>query len=87
MIQKLPPPERAEVEAKIEAVDPLRFAPALRDRALAGKVLMINAAEDEVIPRHAPRSWPPRWAFPIASFGWKGSGTTRRWPSCPGRCG
>ncbi len=51
MIQKLPPPERAEVEAKIAAVDPLRFAPALRDRALAGKVLMINAAEDEVIPR------------------------------------
>jgi len=51
MIQKLPPHERAELEAKIEAVDPLRFAPALRDRALAGKVLMINAAEDEVIPR------------------------------------
>ena len=51
MIQKLPPQERAEVEAKIEAVDPLRFASALRDRALAGKVLMINAAEDEVIPR------------------------------------
>ena len=35
---------------KIAAVDPLRSSPRLRDRALAGKVLMINAAEDEVIP-------------------------------------
>ena len=45
------PQERAEIEAKIAAADPLRFAPALRDRAQAGRVLMINAAEDEVIPR------------------------------------
>ena len=51
MIQKLPPPERAEVEAKIAAADPLHFAPALRDRAMQGRVLMINAGEDEVIPR------------------------------------
>jgi len=51
MIRRLPPQERADLEAKLEAVDPLRFAPALRDRARNGKVLMINAAEDEVIPR------------------------------------
>ncbi len=51
MIRKLSPQERAEVEAKIAEVDPLRFAPALRDRARQGKVLMINATEDEVIPR------------------------------------
>jgi dienelactone hydrolase len=51
MIQKLPPPERAEVEAEIAAADPLRFAAALRPRAQAGHVLMINAAVDEVIPR------------------------------------
>jgi dienelactone hydrolase len=51
MIQSLPPPERADVEAKIAAVDPLKFAPALRDRAQQGRVLMINAGQDEVIPR------------------------------------
>ena len=51
MIHRLPPAERADLEAKLEAVDPLRFAPALRERAQNGKVLMINAAEDEVIPR------------------------------------
>lgn len=50
-IQELSPPQRAELEANIEAADPLKFASALRDRALAGKVLMINAAQDEVIPR------------------------------------
>jgi dienelactone hydrolase len=51
MIGRLPPAERSDLEAKLEAVDPLRFAPALRGRAQNGKVLMINAAEDEVIPR------------------------------------
>ena len=51
MIRKLSPEDRAEVEAKLAEVDPLRFAPALRDRAQAGRVLMINAAEDEVLPR------------------------------------
>lgn len=51
MIQKLPPAQRAEVEASLAAVDPLKFAPALRERAQQGRVLMINAAVDEVIPR------------------------------------
>jgi dienelactone hydrolase len=51
MIDQLPPAERAEVETKIAEVDPLRFAPALRDRARQGRVLMINAGDDEVIPR------------------------------------
>ena len=51
MIQRLPPPQRAEVEASITAADPLKFAAALRERAQAGRVLMINAADDEVIPR------------------------------------
>ena len=48
---KLPPAERAEVEADIAAADPLKFAAALRRRAQDGRVLMINAAQDEVIPR------------------------------------
>jgi hypothetical protein len=51
LLKSLPPPQRAKIEAAIQAVDPLRHADALRDRARSGNVLMINAAEDEVIPR------------------------------------
>ena len=51
MLQKLPEAERADVEAKIAARDPLRFAAGLREQAREGRVLMINAAQDEVIPR------------------------------------
>jgi isopenicillin-N N-acyltransferase like protein len=50
-LQKLPPAERSDVETNIAAADPLKFAPALRQRAQDGRVLMINAAVDEVIPR------------------------------------
>ena len=51
LIKRLPPKQRAEVEAKIAAVDPLNMASRLCARARRHKVLMINAAEDEVIPR------------------------------------
>ena len=51
MIRRLPAEQQADLEAKIRAVDPLTLAPALRERAQQGRVLMINAAEDEVIPR------------------------------------
>ena len=51
VIQGLPPGERAELDQAIDAVDPLRHAERLRARAQAGKVLMVNAAVDEVIPR------------------------------------
>ena len=51
LIRRLPPEQQARLEAKVASVDPLRFAPRLRDRAQSGKVLMINAAEDEVVPR------------------------------------
>jgi dienelactone hydrolase len=51
MIKKLSPAERGELEAKIAEVDPLRFAQGLREKARQGKILMIGAAEDEVIPR------------------------------------
>lgn len=50
MLEKLSPQERAAVESKVAAVDPVRLAPGLRERAQAGRVLMINAGEDEVIP-------------------------------------
>lgn len=51
MLQSLPADRRAEVESKIAAVDPVQQAPGLRQRAQQGLVLMVNAAEDEVIPR------------------------------------
>ncbi|NMC21077.1 MAG: alpha/beta hydrolase, partial [Thermogutta sp.] len=43
--------QRAAVWETLRQCDPLYRADALRDRAQAGNVLMINAAEDEVIPR------------------------------------
>jgi dienelactone hydrolase len=43
--------DRAVLIDKINAVDPLRAAVGLRDRALNGQVLMINATEDEVVPK------------------------------------
>ena len=51
LLTTLPAAERAKVEETIRAVDPLSHADRLRDRAQAGKVLMINAGEDYVIPR------------------------------------
>ncbi len=51
LIRRLAPDERAEVENALADVDPLRRADRLRERAQQGKVRMINAAEDEVIPR------------------------------------
>jgi dienelactone hydrolase len=50
-LAKLPPEERAEVEQAIRRGDPLEHAPLLRERAMHGRVLMMNAGEDEVIPR------------------------------------
>ncbi len=52
-IGRLPAAERADVERAILAADPLEHADALRQRARQGRVLMINAAEDEVIPKVA----------------------------------
>jgi isopenicillin-N N-acyltransferase like protein len=64
MIQKLPPNQRADVEACISSADPLMFAPALRGRAQAGRVLMINATEDEVIPRRCTEKLADALAIP-----------------------
>ncbi len=50
-INRLSPDARAAVERAISQADPLRQAAALRERAEHGRVLMINAGEDEVIPR------------------------------------
>ena len=51
MLHRLPRRQRAEIEAEIAAVDPLRVAANLKGRAQAGRVMMVNAGEDEVIPR------------------------------------
>ena len=51
LIQNLPANQRTELEQALAAVDPLHVASKLRPRAMAGKVLMVNAANDEVIPR------------------------------------
>ena len=51
LIRRLPPASRAEVESALRQIDPLEHAAALRPRAAQGRVLMMNAAEDEVVPR------------------------------------
>ena len=50
LIHGLPPQRRREIKEAIDAVDPLRRAERLRDRATQGKVLMVNATDDRVIP-------------------------------------
>jgi len=50
-INRLEPAQRAEVERALAQADPLQYAAKLRQRAQQGRVLMINASEDEVIPR------------------------------------
>jgi len=48
-LEQQTPAERTKYEAAIREVDPLTRAAALRDRAQAGRVLMLNAQEDDVI--------------------------------------
>ena len=55
LLQNLPPAERADVDARLLALDPLTLAPALRERSRQGRVLMINAAQDEVVPPDCTR--------------------------------
>lgn len=55
VIERLPADQRAELEKALAAVEPLTHAALLRDRAEAGKVLMINAAEDTVVPPHCTK--------------------------------
>ncbi|NQT40598.1 MAG: prolyl oligopeptidase family serine peptidase [Planctomycetes bacterium] len=49
--QNLLPRQRSKVDRAIAAIDPLTHAAKLRGRARQGRVLMINAAADGVIPR------------------------------------
>jgi len=49
-INSLPTDQQQEIKRAIIAVDPITHAPGLRDRALAGRVLMINGDQDQVVP-------------------------------------
>ena len=81
-IQRLPAAQRAAVERAIAAADPLEHAAAFAIGPWHGRVLMINAAEDEVVPRASTEKLAAAWASRIASYGWQGSGTTRPSPRC-----
>ncbi|NLX98702.1 MAG: alpha/beta hydrolase family protein [Rhodopirellula sp.] len=50
VISTLPPEQKAKLDEALAAVEPLSHAAQLRDRAAAGRVLMINATDDRVIP-------------------------------------
>ncbi|MEN6407754.1 MAG: C45 family autoproteolytic acyltransferase/hydrolase [Thermoguttaceae bacterium] len=50
MLERLSPEQQDAVKDRLLKLDPVCVAPSLRTRALAGRVLMINASEDEVIP-------------------------------------
>lgn len=51
IIDKLPAGRKKEVEDAIRALDPLSAAELLRGKAKEGKLMMINATDDEIIPR------------------------------------
>ena len=55
MIRRLPPDGRAQMERAIHDVDPLTHAANLRDRAKQGRVLMVNATDDNVVPGECTR--------------------------------
>lgn len=50
-IRKQPPEGQARIEQAIAELDPLRYGERLQELGQAGRLLMINASDDEVIPR------------------------------------
>jgi dienelactone hydrolase len=50
-IRKQPPEGQAGIKQAIAELDPLRYGERLRELGQNGRLLMINASEDEVIPR------------------------------------
>ncbi|MHB8898392.1 MAG: alpha/beta hydrolase family protein [Thermoguttaceae bacterium] len=51
MIRALPADEQRAVDEALRQVDPLTHAAKLRELAEQGRVVMVNAAEDDVVPR------------------------------------
>ena len=54
-IRSLPEAQRTTIERAINQADPLTHAAKLRKRAMEGRVLMINATQDNVIPPSATK--------------------------------
>jgi len=54
-LHSLPEAEQQAIQQAILSVDPLTHAPGLRERALAGRVLMINGDQDKVVPPQATK--------------------------------
>jgi len=54
-LHSLPEAEQQAIQKAILSVDPLTHAPGLRERALAGRVLMINGDQDKVVPPQATK--------------------------------
>lgn len=52
-LRRLPEAEQLAVERALAAVDPLTHAEKLRGRAAQGRVMMVNAGADEVVPRRS----------------------------------
>jgi len=52
-INKLPPDKKRQVLAELREIDPLKNARNLRRKAAEGRIMMINAAEDEVVPKES----------------------------------
>jgi pimeloyl-ACP methyl ester carboxylesterase len=55
-LDHLEPSVRGRLLNQIAGIDPINFAPKLREKAAAGRVWMINAAQDEVVPRACTES-------------------------------
>ncbi|NUQ62681.1 MAG: alpha/beta hydrolase [Pirellulales bacterium] len=55
VIDRLSAEQKSRLDQALAGVEPLNHASKLRDRAADGKVLMINAAEDDVIPAECTR--------------------------------
>lgn len=62
-LQNLPEEQKNVLTKKLSEIDPLTNAEKLRDRAAKGRVLMINAAQDEVIPRRCAEKLAERYGI------------------------
>ena len=75
--------ERVQADALLRTLDPLEKASLLRNRAVQGRVMMINAAEDEVIPRECTERLAAALGISQRTWrGWQAWGITRPWRRC-----
>ncbi len=67
---KAPAEKQPEVAAILTGIDPMTWAPALRGRAVSGNILMMNAANDEVIPPAVSRKLAEAMELPAEQLVW-----------------